>query len=256
MLCGTYNLDREDARGILVEGRDRPPAILCGHNPPYYPEFFERFGFVKRHDDGLAYAIEIDPQGRRFNVCSGSPTAFPVAKILPSAPPTWPISTAKSTGSCAAEPGPRTLAGIRSLTRQAVAGMLMPLVDLADPDLILFAEVDGKAVGWFPAIQNFNEILIHLNGLRYPWDYVRALRYKNLKPKGLSVKSVAVLPEYWDTGVAILLFAEMARRAIPKGYQWADFSLTGEDNPDTWNIAHHAGATIYKRYRFYKKELI
>jgi hypothetical protein len=36
MLCGTYNLDREDGRGILVEGRDRPPVILCGHNPPYY----------------------------------------------------------------------------------------------------------------------------------------------------------------------------------------------------------------------------
>ena len=42
MLCGTYNLDREDGRGILVEGRDRPAAILCGHNPPYYYEFFER----------------------------------------------------------------------------------------------------------------------------------------------------------------------------------------------------------------------
>jgi len=86
-------------------------------------------------------------------------------------------------------------------------------------------------VGWFPAIQNFNEILIHLNGLRYPWDYLRALKYKNLKLKCLSIKSVAVLPEYWDTGIAILLFAEMAQRAIAKGYQWADLSLTGEDNP-------------------------
>jgi hypothetical protein len=82
------------------------------------------------------------------------------------------------------------------------------------------------------------------------------LRYKNLKPKCLSVKSVAVLPEYWDTGVAILLFSEMVRRASAKGYQWLDLSLTGEDNPDTWNITHHMGARIYKRYRFYKKDLI
>jgi len=76
-----------------------------------------------------------------------------------------------------------------------------------------------------------------------------------MKPKSLAVKSVAVLPEYWDTGVAILLFAEMAKRALEKGYRWADLSLTGEDNPDTWDLAHHAGAKIYKRYRFYKKEL-
>jgi GNAT superfamily N-acetyltransferase len=67
---------------------------------------------------------------------------------------------------------------------------------------------------------------------------------------------VAVLPEFWDTGLAILLFDEMARRAIPKGYRWVDFSLTGEDNPDTWNLAHHAGARIYKRYRFYTKSLV
>lgn len=40
-------------------------------------------------------------------------------------------------------------------------------------------------MNWFPAIQNFNEILMHLNGLRTPWDYLRAIKYKNLKPKCL-----------------------------------------------------------------------
>jgi hypothetical protein len=43
----------------------------------------------------------------------------------------------------------------------------------------------------------------------------------------------ALLPEYWDTGAAIVLFAELARRAIEKRYRWADLSLTSEDNPDT-----------------------
>ena len=55
--------------------------------------------------------------------------------------------------------------------------------------------------------------------------------------------------------MAVLLFAEMAKRAIAKGYKWADLSLTGDENPDTWPLAHHMGAKIYKRYRFYKKEL-
>lgn len=255
-LCGTYNLDREDGRGVLIEGRDRPPAILCGHNPPYYPAFFERFGFVKRHDDGLAYAIAIDPQiqsiqrvqrlaerlrlRRDFTVRSANLSDMDgeIDRI-------WHLQNRAL----------EHLPGFVPYTRDSIAAMLIPLKHLADPDLVLFAEVDGQAVGWFPAIPNINEILIHLNGLRYPWDYLRALRYKSLKPKSLSVKSVAVLPEHWDTGVAVLLFAEMARRAIPKGFAWADFSLTGEDNPDTWNLAHHAGARIYKRYRFYKKEL-
>jgi hypothetical protein len=37
-----------------------------------------------------------------------------------------------------------------------------------------------------------------------------------------------VEPEYWNAGVSVLLFAEMARRAWAKGYRWSDLSLTSE----------------------------
>jgi hypothetical protein len=47
----------------------------------------------------------------------------------------------------------------------------------------------------------------------------------------------------------------MARRASAKGYRWVDLSLTGEDNLDTFPLAHRMGAKIYKRYRFYRKEV-
>ncbi len=256
LLVATYNLDREDGRGILIEGRDRPPVLLCGHNPPYYQGFFERYGFTQRHDDGLAYAIELDPanpkiqrlarlaekvrQRKAFTIRTAN-----LEDVEGEIDRIWRLQNRAL----------EHLPGFNPYTREAIEGMLLPLKNLADPDLILFAESDGQAVGWFPAIPNFNEILIHLNGLRYPWDYARALRYKNLQPKCLTIKSVAVLPEYWDTGAAILLFAEMACRAIEKGYQWADLSLTGADNPDTWDLAHHMGAKIYKRYRFYHKEI-
>jgi len=140
-------------------------------------------------------------------------------------------------------------------TRSDIEAMILPLVPLVDMELVLFAEVDGKPAGFFPGVPNFNEILIHLNGLRYPWDYLRYLRHKNKTPKCIAVKSVVVPPQYWDTGVAILMFDEMAKRASARGYQWADLSLTGDENMDTWSLAHHMGAQIYKRYRFYKKDL-
>jgi len=65
--------------------------------------------------------------------------------------------------------------------------------------------------------QEFNELLIKLNGLRYPWDTLRYLRYRTLRPKCLAIKSVVVPPEYWDTGVAVLLFGRMVQRAIDRG---------------------------------------
>ncbi len=254
MVCGTYNLDREDGRGILVEGYDRPPVLLCGHNPPYYSNFFERYGFVKRHDDGLAYAVKLDPSNpkiqRLYRLSEGVRKR---KNFTVRAANMDDLHNEMERVLILQNRSLEHLYGFVPYTFEAVEAMLLPLKDLADPELILFVEADGKSVGWFPAIQNLNEILIHLNGLRHPWDYIRALRYKNLKPKWISIKSVAVLPEHWDTGAAILLFAEMTKRAIAKGYEWADLSLTGEDNPDTYDIAHHMGAEIYKRYRFYKK---
>jgi GNAT superfamily N-acetyltransferase len=129
---------------------------------------------------------------------------------------------------------------------------LRPIVD---PELILFAEADGQVVGWFPGVPNLNEVLIHVNGLRYPWDYLRLFWHMRRRPECLAIKSVLVHPDYWDTGVAVLLFDEMAKRAWAKGYRWADMSLTSEDNPDTPVLAERAGATLYKRYRIYRLKL-
>ncbi len=255
-MYGTYNLDREDARGVLVDGYDRPAPILCGHNPPYYRKFFEDFGFTLDYDDGLAYAVDLD---------LASPRIQRLARLADR------VRQRKSIRVRSAHMDDingeidrildlqnRALAHLKGYvpyTRQNIEAMVLPLKDLADPELVLFAEISGQTVGWFPAIPNLNEILIHLNGLRYPWDYLRLLRYGRKRPESISIKSVVVPPEYWDTGVAVLLFDEMVKRAAAKGYKWADLSLTGEDNPDTFDIAHHMGARIYKRYRFYRKEL-
>jgi GNAT superfamily N-acetyltransferase len=253
---GPFNLDREDSRGILIEGFDRPPPLLCGHNPPYYKDFCERFGFTKRESDNLAYWIDVDldkPEVRRLarlaervrrrkNIVIRSANLKDVQGEIDRV---WDLQN-------------RALAhlpGFLPYTRESIEALIMPLKDLADPELVLFAEIDGQAVGWFPAVPNFNEILIRLNGLRYPWDYLRALWYRNAKPESVCIKSVVVPPEYWDTGVAVLLFDELARRVAAKGYKWVDLSLTGEDNPDTWDLAHHMGAKVYKRYRFYRKEV-
>ena len=232
ILIGTYNLDREDCRGILIEGRDRPAPLLCGYNPPYYPGFFERYGFGLEHDDGLAYAVDLDlnnPKMQRLSRLAERVRQRKNFKIRGAnmedveneIDRIWDLQNSALAH----------LAGFMPYPREAIETMVLPLKEMADPDLVLFAEVDGKAIGWFPAIPNFNEILIHINGLRYPWDYLPALYYQHKKIESIAIKSVAVPPEYWDTGVAVLLFDEMVKRAVAKGYKWADLSMTGEDNP-------------------------
>jgi GNAT superfamily N-acetyltransferase len=253
-LYGPYYLDREDCRGLLIEGRERPAAILCGHQPAYY----QVYGFLKDGEDLLAYAYDIDPSAPRLQ------RLFRLAERVRQRNPGFTVRTAnlddfdneidrivylQNRGLC-------HFPNYVPYTRNDIETMIRPLLDVVDIELVLFAEVNGQPAGFFPGVPNFNELVIKLNGLRYPWDYLRYLRHRDLKPECLAVKSAVVLPEYWDTGVAVLLFAEMAERAIAKGYKWADISMTGEDNPDTWPLAHHMGAQIYKRYRFYKKQIL
>ncbi|HVM72569.1 MAG TPA: GNAT family N-acetyltransferase [Anaerolineales bacterium] len=256
-IIGTYNLDREDSRGILIEGRDRPASVYCGYNPSYYQTFLEQYGFTKFDEDGLAYAIDLDLKNPEIahlvSLAEGIRKHKPNIKVRGAN-----LKDIDGEIDRIVDLQNRGLAHFPNFTpytRASIEAMVLPMMDVVDPELVLFVEVDGKPAGWFPAVPNLNEIFIHLNGLRYPWDYLRALKYSHYKVKSIAIKSVVVPPEYWDTGVGVLLFDEMARRAIAKGYTWADMSLTGEYNKDTWPLAHRMGAKIYKRYRFYEKPI-
>ncbi len=252
-LYGPFNLDYENSYGILIEGRDRPPALLCGHTPPYYQGFVERYGFQGTRGDNLAFAIGLDRSTQEWQLASRLADRLRrhgTITIRGARLQDWDreIDTVlnllnKSTAH---------LTDFIPWQRAALQETLAPFRSLADPDLILFAEVKGEAVGWFPAIPNLNENLRHINGLRYPWDYLKAAWYMRQQPKSITIKSVLVLPEYWNMGVGVLFFDELSRRMQGKGYQWVDLSLTSADNPATPILAERMGAKIYKRYRVYR----
>jgi GNAT superfamily N-acetyltransferase len=252
-LYGPFNLDYEDSYGILIEGRDRPPALLCGHTPPYYRDFVERYGFTAARGDNLAFEVGMAIDSPEFQ------RLFRLAERLRQR---GHITIRGARLDHWEEEVDNVLNMLNKATahlpdfipwqRAALEDTLSAFRSIADPELILFAEVGGQAVGWFPALPNLNEAFQHANGLRYPWDYIKLAWYMRRQPKSLTIKSVLVLPEYWNMGVGILLFAEMARRVQGKGYEWADLSLTSDDNPTTPGLAERMGARIYKRYRVYR----
>ncbi|MGD1994005.1 MAG: GNAT family N-acetyltransferase [Anaerolineae bacterium] len=252
-LFGPFNLDYEDSYGVLLEGRDRPPALLCGHTPPYYQHFMDRFGFRPARGDNLAYAIDakVDtPQLQRLARLADRLRERGGITVRGADLSDWEgeIDRIHRLLTVALAHLPDHI----SWHRDALEATLAPFRTLADPELILFAEVDGEAVGWLPGLPNLNEALIHANGLRYPWNYVSLWWHMRQQPDCLSVKSVLVPPEHWGTGVSVLLFDEMRRRARAKGYKWVDLSLTSADNPNTPILAQRMGAELYKRYRVYR----
>jgi GNAT superfamily N-acetyltransferase len=252
-LTGPYNLDYEDSYGILVEGRDRPPALMCGHTPPYYLDFVERYGFQPARGDNIAFAVDLTKeveasqlvrrladrvrQRGRFTIRSADLVHWEaeLEKIY------LLLNLAL-----------RHLPDYRSWPREVVFNSLAPFRKIVDPDLVLFAEDGDRTVGWLPGLPNLNEAFIHVNGLRNPWDYLKLWGYMRRQTECLTIKSVLVPQEYWGSGVGILLFDEMYQRALARGYKWIDGSLTSDDNPNTPALGARFGAKIYKRYRAYR----
>ena len=142
-------------------------------------------GFQPAHGDNLAFAIDIESESDSF---------VRLYRMEERALQKPGYTVRQADFSCWEEevdhvfalinPALQHLPGHIPWQREALRELLAPFVSLADPELILFAEVDGKPIGFFPAIPNFNEILIHVNGLRYPWDTLKALYYsKTIKPR-------------------------------------------------------------------------
>ena len=255
-LTGPFNLDYEDSYGILVEGRDRPPALLCGHTPPYYLDFVERYGFQPVRGDNIAFALEIQQETpplqdlARMAERVRARGRFTVRAVdLAHWDDEVDLVTQLFNVSLAHLPD------FRPWPRATVENTLAPFRKLADPELVLFGVDAGKTIGWLPGIPDLNEAFIHVNGLRRPWDYFKLAYYLRKHTACLTVKSVLLPPEYWGSGVAILLFDEMVKRARARGYRWIDCSLTSADNPRTPALGARFGAPSYKRYRVYHLDL-
>jgi len=252
-LWGPFNLDYEDSYGVLIEGRERPPALFCGHTPAYYQALVERHGMEPARADNLAFAIDLDLQ---------TPSAQRLFRIAERLRTRGRISVRGADLEHWDEEIDRVhrllnvalahLPGHLGWRRDVLEAMLQPFREIIDPYLVLFAEVDGETVGWFPGIPNLNEAFARANGLRYPWNYAQLWWHMKRQPECLAVKSVLVPPEHWGSGVAVLLFAEMAERAHERGFKWLDLSITSADNPNTPLLAERMGAKVYKRYRVYR----
>jgi len=258
-LRGPFHFTPSDEPGLLIEGRDTPPVILMGHTPSYYVNFFQRFGFVKFGADSLAFRAWATPY-------RGDPGRLP-PKLLRVAEAVqkrggftlrrgrlhrWSeeIESAFHIYNGALSTLPRFV----PLTRADSERQARALEPLLDPHFVLFAEVNDQPVGFALGLPDINQAIRHANGGRYPWDWLKLWWYSR-RIDCLSLKILAVLPEYRGRGIDILFYLEMARQMLAHGYRWMDMSLTAEDNLMTTRIAARFGAEVYKRYRVFQLTL-
>jgi GNAT superfamily N-acetyltransferase len=261
-LWGPQSFGDSDEPGVLIEGRETPRGMMMGWTAPYYRRFIEGYGLTY-YRDALAYRVTLtdhvdaaghfEPPGRLRDVGARVRQRYGGrARLRSGGLDRWDAELVIAHGIYNRALG--LLPRFYPMPRAEWLRLGTALRPLLDPDLALFLLLDGEPVGFALAIPDVNTALLHCNGLRYPWDYLKLWWHSRHLP-GLSFKIMALVPEVHGLGLDALVYLRLAETAWRKGYTWVDLSLTGDDNPTTHRLVARVGARLDKRYRIYQLSL-
>ena len=245
--------------GMLIDGFDMPPRVMMPHNPTYYPELIENWGFEKNKDlyawwfndpydivqkwqplmDRVA-SRNVDITIRSFSREHFERDVQRCMQIYDHARKNW-------WWACVA----LTAAEIRFFSKQ--------LNQFADENMILIAEKNGQPIGFSITVPDLNEAIRPLNGRLTKWGLpIGVWRfYRELKRvKTARMMVLCVLPEHRHRGVAERLIIDTLNYGKnTKLFTAGELSWTDEDNDKVNRIIERVGAKRYKTYRVYKKSL-
>ncbi len=250
---GPESFSQNEVCGLLVDGFDTPPVIMMAHNPPYYQDFIEKYGFTKAMDlwawymdannmpfsDRVLNAVDYLKKRSRFTfrTINKKDMKNEIAKVKVIYNKAWEKNW-----------------GFVPLTDHEIDHIAKELVQIIDEDLVYFAEKDGEPIGFSLTCPDINQALIKLNGRLFPFGIFKLL-YHARKINRLRVIIMGVLPEYRNLGIDLIFYVETYRRALEKGYNWGEFSWILENNDPMNTALKNIGAQIYKTYRIYEKKV-
>jgi len=251
-LRGPASFSLNSIAGLLTQGFDRPPAVLMAYNPPYYQELLEGHGFrqvmrffayeVSRETIRFPRATErleerLSAEGIRFRTFNLKRAERDMAILIDLFNQAW----ADNWGFV-----PTTLAeGLEDLKK------MRPVIQ---PDLILFAEKDGKPLGFSLSMPDINQALRPLGGRLFPFNWLRLLRSLK-KIDRIRVTLMGVLKEYRHLGIDLAFYKMTADNAMRLGIHKAEMSWILESNEPMNRVLRHINAEITKAYAIVEKGL-
>jgi hypothetical protein len=253
---GPLNFSVNGEVGFLVKGFDSAPQILMPYTHEYYLGLVAAAGYAKVQD---LYAWRWDrqpvPEGParmvrelrsrpevRVRIAEMKHFDDEINTILQLYNEAWSENW-----------------GFVPATESEARQMSRDLKFIADPHLVPFVEIEGQAAAFALAVPNLNEAIHDLDGRLLPFGALKLLwRLKVRRPRNGRLLLLGIRREFRTrryAGLAYLLCDEIYRQASKRGYEWAEFSWTLEDNRLINSLITKIGCRHYKTYRIYEKPL-
>ena len=251
---GPFSFSINEESGLLVQGFDTPNYVMMPHGRPYYERLIRGAGydgvqdlFAWRYErqrppksaQQIADAVAEHP-GLRIRCLDKSRMDEELQIITSIFNEAW----SKNWGFV-----PLTEAEIRELAKQFQL--------IADPELCLIAEVEGEPAAMAVALPNIYESMADLDGRLLPFGWAKLLfRLKKSPPQTFRQLLLGVREKFRGSklgGLSVLLYVEIFRNGLRKGYQAAEASWTLADNAGINQGMEFMGAEHYKTYRIFEK---
>jgi hypothetical protein len=253
---GPFGFSIDQEVGLLIEGFDLPPMIDMPYAQPFYPALVEGQGYAKVMDT-LAYKWQIKTPPARMMEAINKTKAVPgltVRRIR--------MSRLKQEVDILLDIYHKSWNdnwGFVEVSKRAANKMAEDLRLIADPNVVLIAEMNGEPAGMVVGIPNLYEAIRDFNGFIDPIKALKLL-YR-LKIKGTETGRLllfGVKPQYRTRelyGLPFLLLYELYLGALKKNYKWCEESWVLETNGPLNAMMPYWDAYVYKKYRIYEKAI-
>lgn len=253
-LRGPVNLSTNDdlySPGVLVDGFDRPPAVLMAHSPRYYASLIEAAGYAAAKDL-LAYGLSGTEPPERL-VRSAERIAKRAGVVIRSLDMRRFDSDVSAVQQVYNSAWDRNW-GFVPMTDTEISHMAKQLRPVVSPTLCAIAEKDGEPVGFILALPDFNQALRRIDGRLLPVGIFKLLWYQR-KIDAIRVLTLGLKPAYRGKGLDALLILHVWREGVRLGKPRAECSWILEDNGEMRRGLERIGASVHKTYRVYEKAL-
>jgi GNAT superfamily N-acetyltransferase len=257
-MVGPMDFTTNDECGLLIEGHQRRPIILCPWQHAYYQALLEEACGLDKAMDLLMWELHISDKTQVhqaiWDVADGVEAQHgivvrsfrkrdlqnEVTKFLEVYNSAWERNW-----------------GFVPLTEEEVRHYAKQLKPVLDENWAMIAERTdtGEVVGAALTLPDFNQVLAKIkDGRLLPFGWLAALRNRK-KIDRVRVFALGVKPEYQHTGVAARMYQmhfEAAERTPQTG---GEMGWILETNKAMNRAMEGMGGRVVRRYRLYEREL-
>lgn len=244
--------ERDQFWGLLVENFHSMPSYGMNYNPPYYKAFFENYGF-KNYFDQLVFWRDLHVPAqevfvKKANMISLDP-GFSVRGMRGQNAETIAQYFLEVYNSAWGG-----FAGFKAMRIDQARNIIKAMKVIMDPDILIFAFMNEKPIGFYLSIPELNEFFRHVNGNMNWWGKLKFLWHLKTSKRNTMLGIVfGVSREYQGRGVEGAMIKYCGEVVVPMGrYQDTILTWIGDFNPRMLKVIENLGTQLHRKLTTYR----